>query len=190
MTGYDRSTEDILIFPSIGPIVGRTEEEAERKYREIAELVTIESALDYLGRYFEHFDFSQFPLDEPFPDLGDFGSNSFRSTTDKIKREAREQGLTLRQVALRASTPRGEFVGTPEKVADLLQQWFEEEGADGFMIRTVVPHGLADFIDLVVPILQQRGLFRMEYEHDTLHGNLGLKAPVNRYTKQVLSRRV
>lgn len=181
---YGRHPDEILIFPGIGPIVGRTEAEAERKYQEIAELVTIEQALNYLGRYFEHYDFSQHALDEPFPELGDFGSNSFRSTTDRIKQEAKEQGLTLRQVALRASTPRSNFIGTPEKVADLIQQWFEGGAADGFNIRTVVPNGLADFVDLVVPVLQERGIFRKEYESDTLRGNLGLHVPVNRYTRQ------
>ncbi|MFC5449323.1 LLM class flavin-dependent oxidoreductase [Paenibacillus aestuarii] len=182
---FGRNADDILIFPGIGPIVGRTEAEAESKYREIAELVDIQQALNYLGRYFEHFDFAQFPLDEPFPDLGDFGDNSFRSTTERIKREAKEQGLTLRQVALRASTPRSNFIGTPERVADQIQQWFEGGAADGFNVRTVVPNGLADFVDLVVPILQERGLFRKAYEHETLRGNLGLAVPENRYSGKV-----
>lgn len=181
-----RKAEDILIFPGIGPIVGKTEEEAEQKYQEIAGLVTIDQALNYLGRYFEHFDFSQFPLDEPFPEIGDLGSNSFRSTTDKIKQQAKEEGLTLRQVALLASTPRTSFIGTPEKVADLIQDWFESEAADGFNIRTVVPGGLEDFIDLVVPVLQERGLFRTEYEHETLRGNLGLQVPANRYALETV----
>lgn len=179
---YGRKVEDILIFPGIGPIVGRTEEEAERKYQEMAELVSIDQALNYLGRYFDHYDFSQFPLDEPFPEIGDLGSNSFRSTTDKIKQQAREQGLTLRQVALLASTPRTSFIGTPDQIADQIQEWFEGEAADGFNIRTVVPNGLADFVDLVVPVLQERGLFRTEYEHETLRGNLGLEIPRNRYS--------
>ncbi|MBD3919384.1 LLM class flavin-dependent oxidoreductase [Paenibacillus sp. PR3] len=178
---YGRNPEELLIFPGIGPIVGETAEEAERKYEEIAGLVSIEHALNYLGRYFEHYDFSQFPLDEPFPEIGELGSNSFRSTTDKIKQEAREQGLTLRQVALRASTPRTAFIGTPETIADLIQQWFEEGAADGFNVRTVVPNGLVDFVDLVVPILQQRGLYRTEYESETLRGNLGISVPRNRY---------
>lgn len=181
-----RKAEDILIFPGIGPIVGKTEEEAEQKYQEIVGLVTIDQALNYLGRYFEHFDFSQFPLDEPFPEIGDLGSNSFRSTTDKIKQQAKEEGLTLRQVALLASTPRTSFIGTPEKVADLIQDWFESEAADGFNIRTVVPGGLEDFIDLVVPVLQERGLFRTEYEHETLRGNLGLQVPANRYALETV----
>ncbi|RKN86250.1 LLM class flavin-dependent oxidoreductase [Paenibacillus ginsengarvi] len=178
---YGRRPDDVLIFPGIGPIVGRTEREAERKYEEIAGLVEIGQALDYLGRYFEHFDFSRYPLDEPFPDIGELGSNSFRSTTDKIKREAKELGLTLRQTALRASTPRSAFIGTPEQVADRIQQWFEGGAADGFNVRTVVPGGLDDFVDLVVPVLQRRGLFRTEYESDTLRGNLGLPVPPNRY---------
>lgn len=178
---HGRKPEELLIFPGIGPIVGRTGEEAERKYQEIAGLVSIDQALNYLGRYFEHFDFSHYALDEPFPDIGDLGSNSFRSTTDKIKQQAREQGLTLREVALLASTPRTSFIGTPEKIADLIQEWFESEAADGFNIRTVVPNGLADFVDLVVPVLQERGLFRTEYEQSTLRGNLGLKIPTNRY---------
>jgi len=179
-----RNPEHTLIFPGIGPIIGRTEEEADRKYQEIAGLVTIEKALDHLGRFFEHHDFSQYPLDEPFPDLGDFGSNSFRSITDRIKRNAKEQNLKLREVALQAATPRTTFIGTPEKVADLLQQWFEEEAADGFIVGASVPGGLDEFVDLVVPILQERGLFRTEYEADTLRGNLGIPIPLSRYAEQ------
>ncbi|MEW9701398.1 LLM class flavin-dependent oxidoreductase [Paenibacillus sp. SI8] len=180
---YGRSEDDIVILPGIGPIVGRTEEEAERKYQELASLVTIDRALDYLGRFFEHYDFSQHPLDEPFPDLGDFGSNSFQSGTNKIKQTAKEQNLTLRQVALQSATPKGEFIGTPEKVADLIQQWVEEKASDGFIIHSALPGGLDDFVDLVVPILQARGIYREEYEHDTLRENLGLRIPANRYSK-------
>ncbi|MGO4108257.1 LLM class flavin-dependent oxidoreductase [Paenibacillus sp. YAF4_2] len=176
-----RNPEHTLIFPGIGPIIGATQEEAEEKYRQIADLVTIEKALDHLGRFFEHHDFSQYELDAPFPDLGDFGSNSFRSTTDKIKRRAKEQGLTLREVALQAATPRNAFIGTPEYVADQLQQWFEEEAADGFIIAAATPGGLDDFVEQVVPILQERGLYRTEYEADTLRGNLGIPVPENRY---------
>ncbi len=179
---FGRSEDDIVILPGINPIVGRTEEEAERKYQEIASLVSIENALNYLGRFFEHFDFSRFPLDEPFPDIGDLGSNSFRSGTDKIKRNAKERGLTLRQVALQAATPRGEFIGTPEQIADRIQRWYEEGAADGFIIHSNLPSGLSDFVDLVVPILQERGIYRKEYEFETLRGNLGLPIPANRYS--------
>ncbi|MGG4143754.1 LLM class flavin-dependent oxidoreductase [Paenibacillus algorifonticola] len=184
---YGRSADEIGIFPGISPIIGHTQEEADRKYEELASLVSIDKALQFLGRFFEHFDFSQFPLDEPFPDIGDLGSNSFRSGTDKIKSKAREHGLTLRQVALSVATPRTDFIGTPEKIADLIQQWHEEEGADGFIIHSSVPKGLDDFVDLVVPILQERGIYRTEYEHDTLRGNLELPIPENRYAAKALS---
>jgi FMN-dependent oxidoreductase (nitrilotriacetate monooxygenase family) len=181
---FGRNPNELVILPGIAPIIGATEEEAERKYQEIANLVSIDKALDYLGRYFEHHDFSQYPLDKPFPELGELGKNSFRSHTDRIKREAREQNLSLRQVALRETTPRTSFIGTPEKVADLIQQWFEGRGADGFIIGTAVPNGLNDFVDFVVPILQKRGQYRTEYEAETLRGNLGLPFPENRYSKQ------
>ncbi|MUT67195.1 LLM class flavin-dependent oxidoreductase [Paenibacillus sp. NEAU-GSW1] len=180
---YGRSADEIAILPGIGPIVGRTQEEAEAKYEQIASLVTIDKALDYLGRFFEHHDFSQYPLDEPFPELGDLGSNSFRSGTDKIKRVAKEQNLTLRQVALRSATPRTPFIGTPEHIANLIQQWFEEEAADGFIFASSAPNSLDEFVELVVPILQERGIYREEYESDTLRGNLELPVPANRYTK-------
>ncbi|MEF2245269.1 LLM class flavin-dependent oxidoreductase [Paenibacillus sp. IITD108] len=180
---FGRNPDEVLIFPGIGPIIGDTLEEAERKYQEIASLVTIENALHYLGRYFEHHDFSQYPLDEPFPELGDLGKNSFQSGTDKIKQEAKEKGLSLRQVALRSATPRGSFVGTPEQIADQIQLWFEQRAADGFMLTEAYPGGLEQFVDQVVPLLQQRGLFRTEYESDTLRGNLGLPFPENRYSR-------
>lgn len=182
-----RNPDEIVILPGIGPIIGSTEEEAERKYQELANLVSPQAALDYLGRYFDHHDFSQYPLDEPFPELGDLGKNSFQSTTDRIKREARENHLTLRQVALKEATPRTAFIGTPEKIADLIQTWFAERGADGFIIGSPLPHSLHDFVDHVVPILQERGLFRSEYEADTLRGNLGLPFPENRYAKVKLA---
>ncbi|MEK8127228.1 LLM class flavin-dependent oxidoreductase [Paenibacillus filicis] len=177
-----RHPDEIVILPGIGPIIGSTHEEAERKYEEAASLVSIDKALDFLGRFFEHHDFSQYPLDEPFPDLGDLGRNSFRSTTDKIKNSAKEEGLTLRQAAQRAATPKPTFIGTPEEVADKLQAWFEAGAADGFIIASSIPSGLEEFVDHVVPILQKRGLFRDEYEADTLRGNLGVPVPENRYT--------
>jgi len=182
-----RNPDDVLIFPGIGPIIGSTPEDAERKYQEVASLVTIEKALEHLGRFFEHHDFSQYPLDELFPDIGDLGRNSFQSRTDRLKQRAKEQGLTLREVALQALTKRGNFIGTAEQVADRVQEWFEAGAADGFLIGPAVPNALEDFIEQVVPILQERGLFRAEYESDTLRGNLGVPIPENRYTTSIVA---
>lgn len=91
VASFGRDPNEVLIFPGIAPIIGDTSEEAERKYQEVAGLVTIENALNYLGRFFEHHDFSQYPLDEPFPELGELGRNSFQSGTDKIKRTRRRE---------------------------------------------------------------------------------------------------
>ena len=175
----------MLILPGCSPIVGDTPEEAEAKYQEIANLVVIDDALNYLGRYFNDMDFSPYDLDAPFPELGDFGRNGWESTTDRIKQVAKQEKLTLREMALRSTTPRHEFIGTPCQVADSMRRWFEKDAADGFMlVPSVLPQGFNDFVEQVLPILKERGLFRTEYEADTLRGNLGLPKPLNRYTKK------
>jgi alkanesulfonate monooxygenase SsuD/methylene tetrahydromethanopterin reductase-like flavin-dependent oxidoreductase (luciferase family) len=94
----------------------------------------------------------------------------------------RSESLTIRQIAQRLATPRGAFVGTPEQVADRLQDWFENEGADGYVLFESLPGQLDLFVDEVVPILQARGLYREDYEASTFRENLGLDYPVNRYT--------
>ncbi|ALV91796.1 MULTISPECIES: LLM class flavin-dependent oxidoreductase [Pantoea] len=179
-----RDADEIRVFQGISVIIGDSEEDAERRYQQTAELVTIDKALEYLGRYFEHHDFSQYPLDAPFPDIGDLGENSFRSTTDKIKQNARERGLTLRQVALEEATPRPSFLGTAEQVADGLAQWFLEGGTDGFIVRGGTPTAFDDFVVQVIPLLQARGIYRTEYEGDTLRENLGLATPENQFAAQ------
>jgi len=165
-------------------IVGDDADDVERQYQTTAALVSISDALNYLGRFFDHHDFSQYPLDQPFPDIGDIGQNSFRSTTDEIKRKAREQGHTLRQAALEAATPRPLFHGTPEEVADGLQLWFETDATDGFIINGGTPDTFERFVDRVVPILQARGLTRRDYPGNTLRDSFDLTLPVNQFTSQ------
>ncbi|WP_342513411.1 LLM class flavin-dependent oxidoreductase [Sporosarcina sp. FSL K6-1522] len=184
-----RNPEKLIVVQGISPIIGDTKEEAVKKYEELASLVTIDQALAFLGRHFGHHDFSQYPLDQPFPDLGDIGENGFQSDTDRIKREAREQNLTLRQVALREATPQTPFIGTPESVASLMQEWYDKQAIDGFMLVANLPSGLSDFVEKVVPILQERGLFRLDYEADTLRGNLGLSFVENRYAQGASSEK-
>ncbi|ARF14663.1 LLM class flavin-dependent oxidoreductase [Sporosarcina ureae] len=178
----ERNPDDVLVLQGISPIIGDTIEVAERKYEELAGLVTIEQALAFLGRLFEHHDFSQYPLDEPFPDIGGIGQNSFRSDTDRIKSEARKKNLTLRQVALREATPRTPFMGTPEQVANLIEAWYEQNAADGFVLIANLPSELELFVEQVVPILQKRGIFRTDYEGTTLRENLELPYAENHYS--------
>lgn len=174
VAAHSRNPEDVLVFQGISPIIGDTLEQAEHKYDKLASLVTIKQALAFLGRLFEHHDFSQYALDEPFPDLGSIGENSFRSDTNRIKAEALRQQLSLRQVALREATPRTPFMGTPEHVATLIEEWYNQNAADGFMLIANLPSELEAFIEKVVPILQQRGVFREGYEGTTLRQNLEL----------------
>ncbi|WP_054687044.1 LLM class flavin-dependent oxidoreductase [Pantoea stewartii] len=179
-----RQPDDLHIFQGVSVIVGRDAEDVEQQYQTTAALVLIDDALNYLGRFFDHHDFSQYPLDAPFPDVGDIGQNSFRSTTDEIKRKAREQGHSLRQAALEAATPRPLFHGTPAQVADGLQAWFESEAADGFIINGGTPDTFERFVDEVVPVLQARGLTRREYPGRTLRDSFALPKPVNQFTLQ------
>lgn len=176
---HGRRHDELHIFQGVSVIVGDSEADAEQQYQTTAALVSINDALNYLGRYFEHHDFSQYPLDEPFPEIGDLGQNSFRSTTDEIKRNARERKLTLRQVALESASPRPRFSGTAEQVADGLQAWFESRAADGFIIQGGTPDTFPRFVEKVVPILQARGLFRTDYPGTTLRESLGLALPAH-----------
>ncbi|WP_340002209.1 LLM class flavin-dependent oxidoreductase [Oceanobacillus sp. FSL K6-0127] len=182
---YGRKREAIAVLPQLSPIIGATEEEAEEQYNAIKHLIGIEEALHYLGRFFDHFNFSQFPLDEAFPDIGEVGKNSFQSTTDEIKKMAKDENLTLREVALRVATPKNEFFGTYEQVANKMIEWVDQDAADGFVLSMyVLGKQYEDFLEHVVPILVEKGYYNRGYESDTLRGNLGLPFIENRYKKE------
>lgn len=179
--GFGRAGHDLNVFPALRAIVAATADEAQHRYREALSLIRIEDALVALGRSFNEHDFSQYPLDAPFPDVARFGHDSNRSASERIVRSARDEKLTLREAALRFASPRQEFVGTGEQVADAVQRWFEHGAADGFILMETLPRQLEAFVELVVPLLQQRGLFKRDYLHRTLRGHLGLAVPENRH---------
>jgi len=186
---HGRAAEHIKVFPGISPIVGRTEKEAEEKYRAICGLVSIEEALAYLGRFFDHHDFTQYPLDAPFPELGTIGENNFRSTTDRIKARARDKRLTLREVALTTTTPRTAFVGTPETIVSEMMRWRESDAADGFILAfPVIAEGLDDFVSLVVPALEERDVYSKTLRGHTLRDHLDLPFKESRYQRATASR--
>lgn len=185
--GFGRDPDDVFVLPSVRPVIGSTEEEAERKYQEFASLTSIENALSMLGRPFNDYDFLQHDLDAPFPDVSAHGANSNQSTSNKILAAARDEKLTLRETAYRFATPRTDFVGTPEKVADAFERWLEQRASDGFVFNVSLPKELEVFADTVVPILQERGIYRKEYDAETFRGNLGIPAPVNRYSHSIIA---
>ena len=177
-----REPGDIKVFPTLQPIVGKDQEEVRSRYEYLKNLVTIDEALAYLGRYFDHHDFSQYDVDATFPELGDVGKNSFRSTTDEIKKRAKENNLTLRQVAMEETTRESAFMGTYEEIADQIIEWIDNDAADGFVL---IPHVFGqifeDFIDKVIPILVERGYYETDYSGQALRDELGLKFKENRY---------
>ena len=176
-----RDASQLSILPGIGPIIGLDAADAEAKYQELAVLNGIESGLGLLARAFNDHDFSGYDLDQPFPDVERIGWNSQQSMSQRILKMVREGNLTLRQVVQKLSTPKGDFVGTAEQVADKMQHWFENEAADGFVIFEPLPGQLELFVERVVPILRQRGIFQDDYQGDTFRENLGLPFPTNRY---------
>jgi FMN-dependent oxidoreductase (nitrilotriacetate monooxygenase family) len=177
-----RDPEHLLIFPGIDPILADSDAEARARDEQARGKLDLKKALVQLGRPFNYHDFSRYSLDAPFPDLGDLGANGYRGAAERIKRVARDEKLTLRETAWRFAARTSAFVGSPTTVADAIEVWFREGAADGFNVRATSPADFRRFVDEVVPILQARGLFKGEYEHDTLRGHLGLPFPENRHT--------
>ena len=187
--GFGRDPEKVLIVPGARPVIGSTEAEADRNYRELTELVTLENALRALGRSFNDHNFSVYDPDGPFPEqVIAEGLRSNQSASIRIVETARREKLSLRELALHFATPRSPFVGTPEQVADALQHWFETRGADGFNLFESLPGQLDLFVDEVVPILQRRGIYKRDYPGETFRDTLELDVPVNRYTAQAALR--
>ncbi|MBI6770546.1 LLM class flavin-dependent oxidoreductase [Pseudomonas syringae] len=179
-----RNPDEVFLLPAIRPIVGRTQDEAEEKYRSAADLVPIEHALNALARPFSDHDFHQYNLDEAFPDLGEVAHNAQQSDCLRIIRTAAENAWTLREVAKWFAAPKRAFVGTAEAVADEIERWLVLKGADGFNFFEVIPNAsLKDFVELVIPILEGRGLWDRNYHGTTFRENLGLQFPVNRHSK-------
>jgi FMN-dependent oxidoreductase (nitrilotriacetate monooxygenase family) len=176
-----RNPDHILIFPGIVPIIEATDEAARQRESKIHGKLGLAKALVQLGRPFNYHDFSQYPLDAPFPELGGLGANGYRGHAERIQRVAHDEKLTLRQTALRFAARPSPFVGSPVSVANAIERWFKEGAADGFNVRISIPGDFDAFVNQVLPLLRERGLFRSEYEHETLRGHLGLPVPVNRH---------
>ncbi|USK71318.1 LLM class flavin-dependent oxidoreductase [Peribacillus asahii] len=186
---YGRKPEDLKIMPGVFITVAKTEEEAIAKRKELNGYISPEIGLEYLSNFFG-IDLTGYDVEAPLPESGEFEDNTnpqVRSTIIRTLAE-RKNLKTLREVYEHIAGGRGhrEIVGTPAQIADQLEEWFLNEGADGFNVMSpTFPDGLHDIVELVIPELQRRGLFRTEYESDTLRGNLGLSVPVSPSKKQI-----
>jgi alkanesulfonate monooxygenase SsuD/methylene tetrahydromethanopterin reductase-like flavin-dependent oxidoreductase (luciferase family) len=113
--------------------------------------------------------------------------NGQKSRHTLVKDLAERDGLTIRQLYQRIAGARGhrEIKGTPVDIADQMEEWFTHDAADGFNVMPpYFPGGLDDFVDLVIPELRRRGLFRTEYTGHTLREHLGLRRPVSQFARQ------
>src|SRR5262245_62092838 len=176
---YQRGADDLKILPALRPIVGRTAAEARAKYDQLQELLDPLVGLARLNQTFG--DLSAYPLDGPVP-LDKLGPAELRSISAQLLERVRRQNPTIRQLYQEVAGMGGFcLIGTPTDIADVMQDWFEDDACDGFNITpTHLPGGCEDFVEMITPELQRRGLFRSEYEGRTLRDNLGLKRPVNR----------
>jgi alkanesulfonate monooxygenase SsuD/methylene tetrahydromethanopterin reductase-like flavin-dependent oxidoreductase (luciferase family) len=136
-------------------------------------------------------DLSPYPLDGPLPEEilpTEAEINGNKSRFALVSELARRDRLTIRQIIARLGGGRGHqvFVGAPEQVADFIELWFRSGAADGFNIMPpILPGGLELFVDAVVPILRERGLFRSEYTGTTLREHYGLPRPTSQYSRGV-----
>ena len=176
-----RNPEHVKILPGIVPIIGDTEEDALAKERQLDELLVHEHALQQLaadiGIPAEEIDLDA-PLPEDIRPPNDIEGN--RTRYELTVAFARRDNLTVRQVLSRLGGGRGHrtLAGTAEQIADSIEEWFTHGAADGFNVMpAAMPSGLEAFVDRVVPILQERGLFRRDYEGSTLRDHYGLPVP-------------
>jgi FMN-dependent oxidoreductase (nitrilotriacetate monooxygenase family) len=181
MAKYGREPDDLKIMPAFCPVVGRTRAEAQAKYDELQALI---DPLAGLGSLFASFgDLSGYPLDAPVPEDA-LGTHEHRSMSLQLVEWVRKEKPTIRELYLRSGITGSARIGTPSDIADVMQEWFEASACDGFNITpATLPGGGEDFVAMVVPELQRRGLFRTEYEGSTLRENLGLKPVLNRYSQ-------
>ncbi|MGE7762648.1 LLM class flavin-dependent oxidoreductase [Peribacillus sp. NPDC097895] len=189
LAAFNREKSSLSIMPGLFPIVGQTEKEAQEKYEALQELIIPEIGLAVMGRYFGNVDFSNIPLDTPFADISlPDNVDSIQSKYDLIVKRAINENLTLRQTYQWVAGSRGHHIaiGTPTQIADKIEDWVNGNAADGFNIMpALLPDSLTDFVELVVPELQSKGIFRTKYESNTLRGNLGLDKPVNQYSHKL-----
>ncbi len=171
---YGRAPDQLTILPGVMPIIGHTDAEAKAKLSKLQSFLTPANALVLVSSRLGY-DVSGHPLDGPVPapPLGQ-GTRTFSRV---LFETARRDHMTLRDLYNLTAAARGHWVlcGTPHRIADTLEEWFTEGAADGFnVLPPYFPGAFDDFVDLVVPELQRRGLFRHEYEGTTLRDHFGL----------------
>jgi len=180
MKQIGRNPRHMHILPACMVIIANSLEEAKERRAKLDSLVHFESAIASLSIALGT-DASVFDPDGMLPDIPE--TNAGQSSREKAIRIAKEENLTVRQLAQRIGGHSSLcLMGPPELVADQMEEWLSTGGADGFTIQfPYLPQGLDDFVEKLVPILQKRGIYREDYEGNTLRENLGLPRPENQF---------
>ncbi|GEM35352.1 monooxygenase [Nocardia neocaledoniensis NBRC 108232] len=184
---YGRAEHELKVLPGLVPFIADTTEQARALEQEFTDLISPDYALRQLSSMLG-VDLTAHALDAPLPPLpAESEIEGGKSRFTLVKELAESEDLTVRQLIGKLGGGRGHrtFAGTPEQVADELQTWFEAGAADGFNIMPpYLPGGLEDFVDRVVPILRERGLFRTAYDATTLRGHYGLDPVESRFAQR------
>lgn len=179
---WGRNPDKIFILPGLFPVLGSTEAEAIQRKEWLDETAGFRQELGALSKAVG-LPAEELVLDEPLPwDKLNLSDSPFRSVgfLSALLDLARREKLTVREILKRNPSGHRVIVGTPEQVADSIEEWFTQRGADGFNLNTdFFPQGLESIVEHLIPELQRRGLFRREYSHSTLRGNLGLDIPAD-----------
>jgi FMN-dependent oxidoreductase (nitrilotriacetate monooxygenase family) len=181
MRRFGREPGECKIMPGLFPIVGNTAEEARDKLSQLMSYTGSANAMELMSLRIGH-DMSRYDLDGAIPELP--VSETIQSYARVLFAKARRENQTLRDVYNNIAVARGYLVtcGTAVTIADMMEEWLKEGGADGFILMPAhFPASLNEFAELVIPELQRRGLFRVDYEGKTLRETLGLNVPRNRY---------
>jgi alkanesulfonate monooxygenase len=177
MAKYGRDPEHLKVMPGFFVTVGRTRDEAQEKFDRLQDLIHPQVGLALLSQRVG-IDLRGYPLDGPLPELPE--NKVISSRAELASEMAKRENLSIRKLYQRFAGGRGHYTmtGTASDVADEMQEWFSSGAADGFNVMCpYFPGGLDDFVSLVVPELQRRGLFRLQYEGTTLRDNLELPRP-------------
>jgi FMN-dependent oxidoreductase (nitrilotriacetate monooxygenase family) len=194
LPAYGRTAADLLVLPAATFVLGDTEAEAQDYAYEVRRAqVSGQTAIKFAEQLWNR-DLSDYDPDGPLPAIDPLvgentiarGRASVRINENPIdvanrwREIAAAKGLSLREVVVEV-TSRQNFIGTPETVATTIDEYVQADASDGFiLVPHITPDGLAEFADKVVPILQERGVFRTEYEGSTLREHLGLRVPAPR----------
>jgi len=177
---HGRLPEHLPILPGVMPIIGETDEQAKEQLAKLQSWLTPTNALALVSQRIGY-DIAGYPLDGPVPDFPE-KTDRGQSFSKALLEMARREKMTLRDLYNITAAARGHWViyGTPKRIADTLEEWFTTERADGFVVMPAYfPGAFDDFVNLVVPELQRRGLYRKEYSGTTLRDHLGLARPAH-----------